>query len=340
MKTTLDSFISITSSGNDLYPTPLPPAIQEASNAHSLTILPEDVILQIFSCLSASTSRQICSVSKVFTKLASSDFIWQAIGESIFFPLEIAAKSKDISFKDFCKESLCLAKLDNSEIVWQRFVKGFSPSEILSTKSQHTTYKVFYQEIFKDIFSNMLEHDDFGLISKDDCLPIFNKMMSFSDSYLKPRDPTFMNTVKQMQLSKYKILTASETIALCHKDDTASLIHAVGLDVSKSYFDFHHAAHQNVGDTKFDFLNCTDYVISLNSDSFLMINNKLTKIHFNSADCQLLIYADGEYLWFYNSDMKSDNIEKFSILNSHLKLDDYTQISWEHKPSISKLFFS
>ena len=220
-------------------------------------MLPEDAILQIFSFLSASTLRQIGSVSKKFTFLASSDVLWQTIAESILFSEEMAAKSKDISYKDFCKESLCLTKLDNSDVVWQQLANHFWSSDKLSAKSQQTTAKGFCQDIFKDLFSKY-EHDDFGLISQDDCLQTFNEMMRPSDSYLKPRDPTFINTVKHMQLPKYKILTGSETVALCHKEDTASLIHAVVLDTSKSEFDFHHAAHQQVSDTKFDFLNCTD----------------------------------------------------------------------------------
>jgi hypothetical protein len=333
MKTSLDNFLSITSSGNAISPSPV---IQGVSDAHSLTILPDDMILQIFSFLSTSTTHRICSVSITFSKLASSDVLWQTIAESILFPDNLAAKSKEISYKDFCKESLCLTKLDNSDVVWQPLAKSLSSTDYLLAKPQPQTHKDFCQEIFKDIFSKH-ENDDFGLISKDDCLQTFNEMMRPSDSYLKPRDPTFINKVKQMQLPEYKILTASQTVALCHKEDTASLIHAVVLDVSKSDFDFHHAAHQQVGDTKFDFLNCTDYVISFNSDHFLMINNKLTKIHFTSTDCQLLIYADNENLWFYNSDMESDEIGIFSILITDLKLDDYTQLACVDKPAISKL---
>ena len=49
MKTSLDSFLSLTSPENILSPLSRPLAIQEASDAQALTLLPEDVLLRIFS---------------------------------------------------------------------------------------------------------------------------------------------------------------------------------------------------------------------------------------------------------------------------------------------------
>ena len=144
-----------------------------------------------------------------------------------------------------------------------------------------------------------------------------------------------MHKIKQMQLPRYKILTPTETKALCQRKDTASLIQAVCFDVDKPSFDFHHAACQQLGDTKYEFLNCTDHVISFCSEGFLMIDNKSTTVTLTRIDCQFLIYADQEKIWFYNSDKGFIPIYKICIPLIDLKLDDYTQLAGKRKGRLS-----
>ena len=277
MKTSLDTFLSLTALGHALYPPPSLSANQGAASVNFID-LPEDAILQIFANLPTSTLRQLCLVSKKFTLLATSDVLWQTIAESILFSEEIATKSQHMTYKDFCKVSLSITKVDN-----------------IITGPSHS-YQV-----------------------------------------LKPRDPAFVNRVKQMQLPNYKILTPSETVALCQNNDTISLIQVAG-DCIDGYFDFHHAAHQQVGDYKFVFLNCTEYVISFNSDFFMLINNKLTTIHFTFADCQLLIYHDikSEKISIYNSDIGDDAIGRVHFPFKDLELEDYTKINKYNKSDIFK----
>jgi hypothetical protein len=93
MKTNLDSIFSVTI-GNTSYPLP------ENQKSNLFTILPVEVILHIFSKLSESTLREICSVSKSFSIHASDDIIWQDIANSILLRSEIEAK--DMPFKDLC----------------------------------------------------------------------------------------------------------------------------------------------------------------------------------------------------------------------------------------------
>ena len=181
MKTSFDSFLSLTSTGSDVYLTSPLLASQADPQANSLALLPEDIILQIFSFLQSSTLCQICSVSKACTKLASSDFIWQAIAESILLSEELTAKSQVMAYKDACKESLALTKLDNSDVVWKSFAESLSSCGVkLPPKSPDTSHKDYCKDRFRDILS---QDDNIGFLSKEDCWQAFGKMAVPSDSY-------------------------------------------------------------------------------------------------------------------------------------------------------------
>jgi hypothetical protein len=91
MKTSFASFCSVTQN-----------PLAEIQNSTLLTILPVEVILNIFSFLSESTLREIGSVSKAFSVLASDNALWNSIANSILLKSEIEAK--DMLFKDLCKD--------------------------------------------------------------------------------------------------------------------------------------------------------------------------------------------------------------------------------------------
>lgn len=142
--------------------------------------------------------------------------------------------------------------------------------------------------------------------------------------FLKPRDPDFINSLKQMKLPDYKILSPSETWALIEMKDSKQLIEAVLNNISEHDFSFHHVAQQQVGTIKFDMFNCTPYVISLNSERKMLINNKLTSLDLTPVACQLLIlFSDDNTLRIYNSDIGYDLIVREDLAGfNDLMLDD------------------
>jgi hypothetical protein len=176
-------------------------------------------------------------------------------------------------------------------------------------------------------------------------LEIPNDFKGLRDHLLLPRNPRFMSKVKYMQLPNYKILNPVETIALLQKNETKKLIYAVlefpddsDSDYQIENYKFHHIARQQVGNIKCDFLNCTDYVISLNSQCEMMINNKLTnKLFIPTVDCQMLIYSDSEHIYFCDSLNNDAYILRCYCDQDDLKSkEDFTNIIWYQTPDIPK----
>jgi hypothetical protein len=260
MKTSFDSFCSVTQN-----------PLAEIQKSNLFTILPEEVILNIFSFLSESMLREIGSVSKAFSVLASDNALWKSIANSILLRSEIEAK--DMPFKDLCKDYMTPLKIPNDD---------------------------------------NLAH------------------------ILLPRNPKFMSKVKDMQLLNYKILSSSEAKDLLNKKDTKQLIQAIWNDISDKNFIFFHVVQQQVGDNKFDIINCTNYVVSVNSERKLMINNKLTSIPFMQNDCQILIHLYLGGINFFKSIIGANNIDGFYCAECDLKDEDLTLIDWKFKNQIFK----
>ena len=146
MKTSFDSFLSITSPGKDTIATTPASTSQEATDANILTILPEDVLLRIFAFLSESMLRKISLVSKNFAELAGKDVLWQFIAESILFSYEIKAKSEIISYKNFCRDRLSIIKLThftrNNRAIYHS-LKSRDPAFVYKIKQmQLPNYKI------------------------------------------------------------------------------------------------------------------------------------------------------------------------------------------------------
>jgi hypothetical protein len=139
-----------------------------------------------------------------------------------------------------------------------------------------------------------------------------------------------------MQLPNYKILSSSEAKDLFKQEDTKRLINAVRHRVRDKNFTFHHVAQQQIGKIRLDFLNCTDYVVCDSPELKMMINNKLTKLIATPDDCQMLIIADNDYIYFYNSDIGTTEIICPYCNKGALQAEDLTQIMWESKINFSK----
>jgi F-box associated protein len=210
------------------------------ANSNNIKSLPDELILSIFTTLSAATLRQISLVCKLFEINAKKDILWQNIAEAILFPHEIESKPKDRSYKDYCKDWLRITNI------------GFP----LLKPPRHT---------------------------------------------LAPRDPDFLNRVKLMKLPNYKLLSPSETRALIKENETSQLIEAVCKDCPYVFLSLHHAAQQQTGKITFNFLNCTPYVISFNSEQKMLINNKLTARKFTPNDFQFIILISAKFLHIYTS---------------------------------------
>ncbi len=263
MKTTLDNFLAMTSH-------------EDHYEINTISTIPDDAIITIFAHLAHPDLCRLCLVSKHFQQLASSDILWQNIADSILFSQALAAKSTDISYKDFCKEYLSVTPL------------AFTGTSIPSLK-------------------------------------------------LQPRNADFIQRVKNMQLPDYQLLSPTQTAELIQKEDTRKFISAIAADTHTEYLIIHHAAQQQIGDLKLDFLNCTDYVVSLSSDREMMINNKLTTVIFTPDSCQVLIVKALQMVYFFNSDIGNDTILKPYCLENNLKHDDLTKFPFNFNiPPISK----
>jgi F-box associated protein len=138
------------------------------------------------------------------------------------------------------------------------------------------------------------------------------------------RDFAFVDRLKQMKLSNYQLLTAPEIKTLIEQNDTQKMLFSVPTE----HFHFHHVAQQTVGKVKFDFLNCTDHVISFDPDRKLMINNHLTARTFTEIDCQLIIFISDDYLHIYNSDIGDLTIVDINCIIEDLKQDNLLNIMW------------
>jgi F-box associated protein len=234
MKTSFDNFMSLTS-----------PELPLQSSSKTLTTLPREIILHIFSNLPEYSLRQLSSVCKLFKIHANNDNLWRNIAKSILFPDELQLKPKNISFKDYCKENISYQIVGNDQLV----------------RPKHA---------------------------------------------LKQRDQFIVDKVNQMILPDFKLLNPSETRALFQKPDSVQFINGVWNIISrkkaftKEAFTFHHVAQQKIGNTNFDIMNCTNHLISFDSNGRLLINNRLTSILFTEINCQLLIIVLRDRFYIYN----------------------------------------
>ena len=111
MYTNLDIIPSKTSSESPLPPIPASSSLQVDAGINSTAVLPDEVMLNIFSLLQLGALLQLSLVSKKFDRLAKDNFLWHPIAVSILFPTELAAKHSGVPYKDFCKEFMSLTKV-------------------------------------------------------------------------------------------------------------------------------------------------------------------------------------------------------------------------------------
>lgn len=209
-----------------------------------------------------------------------------------------------------CKTFEVYAKKD---ILWQRMAEAvLFPHEIESKPKE-----IGYKEHCK----TWLSLTDLGrIVHSHDC---FDKPRE--PDILEPRDPKFINFLKQIQLPDYKLLSPSEAQALMDMKDSKKLVEAVWNDIPRLRLRYNHIAQQQVGTIKINFLNCTPWVISFNSERKMQIIDSVTQIGWPPADGQLLIYfsLDTFILRIYYSYIGNDQIFRmdlpgFNELNRHI----------------------
>ncbi len=264
MKTTLDNFLAMTSH-KDHY------------EINTINTLPQDAIITIFAHLAHLDLCRLCLVTKKFQQLASSDILWQNIADSILLSEAVAAKSTDISYKDFCIEYL-------------------KETFLAKIKRPNVTLK------------------------------------------LLPRNADFIQRLKTMKLIGYQLLPPNQTSELIQKEDTRKLLRAIAAYQALGSIIFHHVAQQQVEDVHFDFFNCTDYIVSFNSDCKMLINNKLTQVAFTPNNRQLFIIKEEDMIIFFNSVVGKKNIQRTFCSVYDLHHGDLSQCNFGRLSSFSKKF--
>ena len=120
------------------------------------------------------------------------------------------------------------------------------------------------------------------------------QLISLNKLSLAPRDPRFVARIQQLQLWQYSLLTPSAAQELMKQTDTINLMVSKGfnrvdpVDSQKNDKTVHHIAQQQVGNTRFDIINYTDYVVSFNEKRILQINDKVTNETFKATIVNLL----------------------------------------------------
>jgi hypothetical protein len=153
---------------------------------------------------------------------------------------------------------------------------------------------------------------------------------------LAPRSQTLADKIKQVNPPNFNLLNPKEAQTLLQEKDSSLFIKAAAKDlfggelygksITPYYFD--HVAQQKVNKIRFDFFNCTNYLITFDADRTLWIDNQPTPITFTEDDCQLLIYKSNFYLHIYNSDIGKNRISAIKIHVNDLKLENLKKISW------------
>lgn len=272
MNTNLDINPSKTYSESPLPLIAASSSLQVAAGINSIAVLPDEVMLNIFSFLQPSALLQFSSVSKTFDRLAKDNFLWHTIAISILFPKELAAKHSDMLYKDFCKEFKSITKVIT-----------------LSTNDSEPPTTLF----------------------------------------LKPRDSEFVGKVKAMQLPQIKILSPSETMAICQKDNIPNMfLNALSIIPHKS-LTLNHAAQQQLGKATLDLINCTEHIIHFLSDTKILMDNKEVPFPFRyiaHGHHQFLfcLYNDNFYI-FYGDDFYN----KMWCKVEELKHENLTHLAWE-----------
>jgi hypothetical protein len=164
------------------------------------------------------------------------------------------------------------------DIVWQPFAEALFLPEEIKVKPCNLPFKEFCKPAFPQIVGNS-ENQTFRLGA---------------------RDPAFIARFNQMPPVNYKLLSSFETKDLLSRRDAITLMEGTHACYNLS---IHHVAQTVVGRIKFDIINFTDYLISFNSSRILLINNKLTSLHFTQDNCQILVYISEEKFWVTNRDI-------------------------------------
>jgi ethanolamine utilization cobalamin adenosyltransferase len=131
---------------------------------------------------------------------------------------------------------------------------------------------------------------------------------------LAPRDPRFVARIQQLQLRQYSLLTPSAAQVLMQQRDTIAFMESKGFDCldpvaqQKNSKTVHHIAQQQVGKTRFDIINYTDYVVSFNEKHILQINDKITNETFSADNCQLIVYIFRNLFHIIHKDMGKNQI--------------------------------
>lgn len=289
MKRTSDSFLS---TNNNLYP------YQSSDNISHFVVLPEDVIIRIFSLLSQPTLRQICTVSKTFAAQASDDILWQPIAETILLPQEL--KSKNESYKDFCRDLL-------------------SPFKFIYTPSKGTAALTHYiPPRNPDIIHRIkrLKLPKYKILQHSE-LPAFFQL----------------NGVKKIINSLYdRILPCLDELAKYEQRSTLrssnkSLNTLTRVISEGSNYEINHIGQQEVGRTKFHMMNASDYVISFDENFHMLIDNKRTEIIIPHTS-QLHISTTPTHLRIFISIQGNDIVKGIKCAKTALETKNVTKIDW------------
>lgn len=189
-------------------------------------------------------------------------------------PLQIFSHLSQEMLRQISSVSKTFYKIASDDSLWEPIAKRILIQEELDTKSSETSYK--------DFCLNML---------------IPTQMQLAPTITLLPRNPEFVDKIKQMQLPNYKLLTPRELATVFDETNLSDLIE----EVNKSErVDIRYAAVQNYGNKKYHFINCTDEVLSITAKGNLYINNHNMLAWMGGINyAQIFIYSSNDILHIY-----------------------------------------
>jgi hypothetical protein len=188
--------------------------------------------------------------------------------------LQIFSHLSETLLRQLSSVSKTIYKLTSDDTLWTPIAQNILLSEELKSKLPNTSYK--------DYCLNML-------------IPI--QMHATPSIILQPRNPEFVDKIKQLQLPNFKLLTPLELATVFEETNLSDLI----TEVNKSDpIGIRNAAEQKHGQKKYHFINCTDEVITINSKGYLCINNQDMLCWMGGSNyVQFFIYTLEDILYIY-----------------------------------------
>jgi hypothetical protein len=237
-------------------------------------------------------------------------------------PLEILPEDVFVKIFSYLSESMCctlssvskkMNAVASSDSLWASIARP-----ILLPQELEARHNIPYKDYSKDLL----------------CLSKIGPANANKFHILMPRSPALVDKINQVKPPHFILLKPKEAQAFLQEKDSALLIKACTKEIDPacieniSHFCFKHITQQKIGKNRFDFFNCTDYLISFDEDRTLWIDNKKTRITFTEDDCQLLIYKEKNYLHIFDSDLGKNRISHFQTPLEDIMKENPQDIRW------------